>query len=801
MTVPGKLAIASTHLSNLDGADRAAIHESCLELEQQFFGQPRSSQDWAICLELVRIKRRYYGDKDTEKVFDRIVTEDLRMPCEGATADGLWSIWVLLGKRTPRVLEQSITYAEKLLLRYLDAWDGLYRAILSNLTGGPTTSALQIHQRLKKHFPPTKKDYTKLFYVVLQRHETMKTFASIYQDYPVHGLHSFIIQGLVSKNWFADAAHWHYLLLKAGDTPNNFGVLQRLLEHYSKIEDATEVGKLVKSLGRSGSWSEKTIDTYVRKGPVLGREMLNRALGQTFGIEPKPISDHFCARLFATKLFSVDMVISGLSAIGADRVGPASLREIAVRAHNLCQGHSLCQNLCSHLSMLQEAGISLDSSRYTRMLRASALSGNGKQLKFMVESDLHPDTFEDEALQERLLAMHERNQDRSKINRTLEILLFGLSNDKIPTKRANIMLRCSIALENKDSMNKLLMAMSRQGQRIDADSVIAFRKKYLTTRRITKRPPDRRHDREDLLMLINLMRSTMESSGGLLPIGAWREILRRLGMYGKLREYENLALWLAEKYRTNSTTKFADSPIDIDRQRTLKSLQSPQMFNSGVQAEPLPSDASAVVGSPHIDTGTLDILIPPFLEPSKPNPTSKSVAPRPIRPPEAERQPERHLLKLFNLSAQQAMIAWGFQAGIKNHPGLLRFASNKRLMRVDIHWSWGLRLLKVLQSRGVPVKDSDVKRACCYRLLQLFSTNLESDRVVNRRAKELNYWRAARSHKYSILEYVQKMRHIWGENLFSSQIPQDLLWEIRRSVKHDIARTEATARRISSTAH
>ena len=100
--------------------------------------------------------------------------------------------------------------------------------------------------------------------------------------------------------------------------------------------------------------------------------------------------------------------------------------------------------VCYHVDMLRDAGIPTDDSSYNRIIRTAAAGAQSQVLKSIVDCDLHPDTFEDANLQERLLASYCENGDHAQMERTFTILQSGVSEGSRQTQRMNLLLRCHV---------------------------------------------------------------------------------------------------------------------------------------------------------------------------------------------------------------------------------------------------------------------------------------------------------------------------------------------------------------------
>ena len=264
---------------------------------------------------------------------------------------------------------------------------------------------------------------------------------------------------------------------------------------------------------------------------------------------------------------------------------------------------------------------------------------------------------------------------------------------------------------------------------------------FLSTRRRGARPVDTPQEIDNLTLVINVMKMTLQT-GASLPMESWRELLRRLGMMGLLTQYSNLALWLVDWY--------ARLP--------------PSLSDLGLP------EARA--------TGSYDMTSPNFLERFEGPAPSRMLSPL-ASVSNAMLHQNRDLLVLFGRQAQQGIVAWGFQADIKRKPNLDKSRSG-RLIQFQSSWQWGLKFLKELEDRGVPIDKRNVAKACKMRLAQLFNTTRFSSRIINRRGKQLNDFRAGLMADYRYSTYVREMEEIWGQDLFADLGEHTIHWPVQR---------------------
>lgn len=687
----------------------------------------RDTTNWSKILDIIRDRRRHSRLYEAKMVFRKIVESKAVMPTEGMIATELWDHFIQILRTDSNGLLMVAEYAVRLRQRTGKAHGHLYSRLMAqtHVWRSPTL-AITLHGILKADFPPTLADYETLLRLSLRSgRESLAILEEIYKTNPVPFLYSLLVPKLCTQRMFEEAKRWHYLLLKNSDLPRSFHDCKRLLEYHALNKNDKIVADLVKSLAQHQVRFEQDVESFVRNNSIISREIMNRALGQAHGIAPKTLSDDFCARLFATRFFSVDIVISGLQAIGVTMLGSSSLRELVIR------DDYKCADVLLHIDKIEQAGILLQLLKFNSMIKEKAALGQSELLRSIVTSDLHPDTFEDMDLQERLLAMYCERNDHLQMQRTFAIIEFTIPKKWRKMQRANLLLRCHISLGNRAKVVSILESIQRNQHPLTPRSSRHFRRAYLTPRRRGVRSYGSWQEVQDLTLLINVMKMTLQS-GASIPLEAWREVLRRLGMMGLLARYRNLALWLVDWYTS----------LPGSSQRFPSRLQK-------VRFDGLPSSSTQLRAAPMplVDFDTHK------------NPAS-SMSNANVH--------HADLNILFGRQAQQGMVAWGFQAEVKRRPNLLQ-PHNARLPCSRTHWQWGLRLLKDLQNRGVLVHQAAVAKACKMRLAQLFNHSVISNKIANRRAKDLNDERSKVMAKYRYSNYVKEMEEIWGRDLFQSR--------------------------------
>jgi len=705
-------------------------HQS--DLEERLADIPKYAADWALWLELVRFRNRHYGLRGARVIFKEIFDRGLQLPIEKKIGNELWDMLLQSGFEDTQWLQEIVAYAVELRRTTEKCWARLYGSIVGHTLQLDQGTALRWHLQLKEDFPPTVEDYRYLFNNSIAGN-TIAQFMALYRDLPVIGMYATVVLELCKLQRYREAMKWHNLLCVHKDLPQDFNDIKPLLVYLAQTGDDRQTERVCRRLYDVQDWQSsipRKIREYVGEKEVLSRELMNRQLGEIHGVAPKQLTDGFCARLFATKLIGVNTIISGLQMMAVETIGPLSLREMASR--DRCDPATICQRL----GRLKDAGVSLDKSIFSIVLEKLAREGQRRHrlLKSVVECDLHPDTFEDLGLQERLLPEYYEKNDNVQIERTLTIITHRCTTEKHrDVRRWNVILRAHVTLRKADMVFSMLSTMQRKDIVLSARSSRHMRCEWLSERQRGYAA----QNTQELSVLIKASCMSMQS-GQYVPIIAWREIMRRLGMAGRLIEYENLTLWLTDFY------------LGISAPPSLQDFELPPITDKVPQAE---ADELARNSNPN---SPLKIL-------------------------------------LLNYAALQATVTWGFLHEVRTGPAnIKRGQRNLRNATQPQDWRWGLKLLFKVRERGVPIQKAAIARICRLRLEALFGSGV-SNRPINREAKWANDVRARADYRYRKAYYIRAMEKIWGKDLFRHQ-GQILEWRVAQSDRREIEAVEGPLR-------
>ncbi len=624
--------------------------------------------DFSLWLELLRFRRRHYGLDGLRVIWKEISRRGLQLPCQGAKADELWSSLLQLGFQFPKILKEIEIYAKKQRVLTGSSWPGLYLMILSYHLKLKPNHAYQWHAHLHTDFPPSVEQVAELFRQAVMNEAALGYFRRLYIELGIRSMYDIIIPAFCDREDYDSALKWHNLLIRKRDLPSDASISEPLLHHlavYGKPDHLVEITKEMVDAGVS--YAQRTRSTYKRI-PFISRELMNRQLGESHGVAPKVFSDEFCARLFATTMFTIDIVINGLCVLGVEAIGPLSLRELGSREK------SKPRAISSRIDQLISAGISIGNSTFSTLVRRLALEEKSDLLKDVLTCDLHPDAFEDCNLQESLLVSYHQAGHRRQMDRTLAILTVNSPHRTLATDHWNLLLRVYLTRRDLKGIQLTLETMRDMHLMVSSRSSSYVRLSMLSRRQTGKLP----YRSDDLPLVINIWRLILRL-GGMVPLTAWREVLKRLGMTGQLKHFEALSLWLANWY-SNPAARASEV-----------SLTSPDLEDREKPRSQVP-----VTLSPRHRLHPLRILFPTVM--------------------------------------QKAIVTWGFQRRVI---GQISMGSSSSRWIDKQSWTWGLHLLRKLSQCKVVIARPTVISICRQRLVALFGHGL-SKRKINRQARQVN---------------------------------------------------------------
>ena len=277
--------------------------------------------------------------------------------------------------------------------------------------------------------------------------------------------------------------------------------------------------------------------------------LMKRLLGRDAA--PVRFDDSFCARMFATRALHPSSIIQGLVMVGVNEIGPQAVRAMASRTLPL-------DELPMRFEELQAAGIALQSSIFSLALEKFAMEHKWHLVRSMLESDQHPDVFGDADIQRKLLEYYLDQKDFGQAQRALAILT--LFHNDPSTESWNLLLQIQIQRSGPKHITELLQDMHTRGIMLLPESINSL-KSLLRSRQIGRRPGlSIRGKFDDLRFVTRTFMAVLENGMGAISPSAWREITCRFGMLGRFRELRRLIFWLLCWYAPRGSRQFTQLP-------------------------------------------------------------------------------------------------------------------------------------------------------------------------------------------------------------------------------------------------
>jgi pentatricopeptide repeat protein len=693
--------------------------------------------DLNLWRQLLQYRIRTQGPGGAASIWHGMRARDVDLPTAGLQADIFWQTFL----RLPDLVTSVVDHAMDLKRRKNITYEPLYETIMAQQLEESAPQTMAWHGRLQEHYHIPSHALKALCIPAASSKASLDAFKKMYVE--VRGRSNFIYDAMITALWrrnkTKEAMDWHAFLVRYDDMPSVEMSRSSMMHEFRRFGGSLSLTRLLEiekklpepSRGKVRPVLEPASEAIANAPPIpelrFSREVMYSFIGQAHGIAPKHFSDEFCSRLFATRAFSISLVISCLNMFGVQTIGPLALREMASRAGG---PHAIT----AKINELRGAGIALGTDFFSKAVRRLARDNRGEILHSLLTSDQHPEVLEDMALQRELLASYIEQDDWLSVHRTLTLLTL-FHDDLAPQESWNILLRHYSRSRELEKVQQILEDMRINGVQVTAHSVRRIYTCCLIRRQAPRRPDETDiYNKEiDYLNVVTNIFFRIMDSGQLLPSRHWHELLKRYGMTGRFEEVAKLCLRLVRYYSPST---------DLDTTTDHQSFPS-------------------AVGSydPIVDGDDIDPRLATQLHPShRANP----------------------LRRIFSPAAVQAIISWGFKYGsrqLHDHPERMRIdmrsgkAKDKRKQVNDLHWPRhvappsprmtylrGVDLIGSLVENGVNVEVAVVRRAITLRLWQLFSP-FQSALKANIEAKALN--------PYSLEEIMSCLLDQWrGPPLF-----------------------------------
>ena len=674
--------------------------------------------------ELLDFRQRLYGAEGVKDIWHGIRKRSLQLPTKGDIADKLWTTFFTAAAADEELREDVWKYTRELFRETGHWWGGLYAALLSPLLSNNPQLAKLWASRLRNNNFTTKDSLKALIKPALSSLESIGAFKLLYIRHVDRNLYGTLIPALCDARMFQEALSFHYFLLRHGDLPHNTSEVDILAQNIALFSGQGTFDKFKQSLANI----ERPLPAPVVQSVTERRDETDSASsteGDYFRrwTSRKPISDATAARAFATRAISVHFIITGLISFNLESLGMLGMRELAARCTNVAE-------LSEHLHRLKHNGVAFQESIYIRLMQRLASERNQAMFESVLDSDQHPEVYDNRTMQLRLLEKYTKEQQWADAYRTLTVLT--VMYQAPPEQAWNIVLRGFMIKQNWNAINEVLEDMLQQGITVTEQTIRKSTFMLLPSRAPGKLPAPSLVSQEiDSLTFLTRMWLKILETGGYVPTYTWHHLLVLYGIQGRLAELEDLSLKLAHYYSSEahrvSKQSFMLETLDPMRRREKhQTLRRIQRFR-----------------------------------------------------PRGHQLSE--LLQIFTPAKQRAIIAWGFKTlGKNNTPRSLisatqlvptsnsvTLSSPAQTSSVDrpLQWDRGLRLLQTLRARGLPVHYNLLRSVTRQRLQVLFHPDYNTNKPENRIARQRNSW--------SLVAMIRHINEVVQGNLLN--LPERLL--------------------------
>lgn len=492
------------------------------------------------------------------------------LPVDGHLADTFWTILIHAAVKNKirashkKLLEEVIDHAEYLKASGLGQYRRLHTIVVGRFLRSPTHipkrggklpnkyTEYEWHRRIRDAGFCDAQSLAELTTDVVKSFSTNTAFAMwkrMYHDSENRNLYDSCMRTVLSQA-AGNAqliASWHMLFVSSGDLPG------------PELSSTRAVRYLSNALGSGGAEDASTRhhidleeleritiadrDAAVQSAsPLLSRASMSGFVGDVHGIKPKAISDQFCARMFATRSFSLETIIRGLALLGTEALGPMALRELAIRAASP-------EVFKERLADVRGAGMIISPSVYGHVLNTIVAHSQHDLFQALLDSDQHPESYEDQHTQETLFGNFLQAEQWS----LAYITLIGLSyKSNLRSDRAwNRLLQHYTKAQDHVEIVRIYSHMFSEQLAISSRS-LNFLGKYLLPTRSPSKPPMKSSNSpssefNSLNFVVNAHRYAA-SGGSYVAPARWTELLKRYGMAGDLTAIARLAPWLAQHY-------------------------------------------------------------------------------------------------------------------------------------------------------------------------------------------------------------------------------------------------------------
>ena len=584
-SLPSNAVDAGLTWEDLRDQARVEVESKSLTL---LVDQAAHRENWDLWVAILDFRHRTEGLAGVQAVWKGMRTRDVDLPVNGDVAAALWTTFIhatinsidpnVSGGRAARQNLQTLVlqYAIDLKARTGLQYHGLYKAFVGRWLRTLTQAARWWHQRLVSAGLADADDFATVaedFLFAQDPARAVKLFRQLYRAGSRRNLYdAFVGKGLEAGVRDAQLVKYHRFFLDNGDLPSretsHTPEFQRVISLDKEIPPQTKPSEVPLTVTAEQAHAAEDV-------PLISRESMSMIVGDAHGIKPKQVSDDFCAKLVATRAFSLEFIVKGLSFFGVTKLGPCTLREIAVRARNI-------ETYRETVGALKGEGIVLDDSPYTKLMSRVADEPRSILWEVLLASDQHPEEYGDAAIQEALLRTHLQHGKWPEVH--LRLTLLSILGTSASARGWNLTLQHYARATDDLGLLSTMRSMQAISVVPDVCTLTLLYRCVLWERRLGKRRTVRIGPFSPTHFVTNACVYVAEK-GHRVPPHLWVELLRRYGMDFRWNQLESLVRWLVNHYGLPPSTNMTENATlrqsqHFSRSDTLQRVFSPPMLRA-----------------------------------------------------------------------------------------------------------------------------------------------------------------------------------------------------------------------------
>ena len=553
----GGMVLEGNHNSRADFSELSyqADVSSGSKLGKLLVDVPDYQENARLWVEILRFRQRMHGFDGVSEVWQGMRMRNVDLPVEGPGADIMWTTLVhacIQKHEKPgriKLLWDIFEHAKELKERNGHRYKGLYKCLVGHYFLVRLEDVTIWHDRFVSAGLAGPEDVASVAVYAHLARVPESAFNTWIQIQPISDdthLYDSAIGHVLKLKRKQVALRWHKWLLRHRYAPSTEMFMRPDVQQLFAMDKDRSLAMRSANASRHTRPTAQTENSNATL-PRLTRESMNTIVGEVHGIQPKEISDTFCAKLFATRAFSLDLIIKGLSFLSIEQLGPLTIRELTVRAGSPLE-------FLNKLADLNKLGISLGKSVFARLVSKAAHSDDDRLWNALLESDQHPDVYGDAATQEALLKSFLQQQKLVQAHVALAALSF--THCGAYYRGWNRVLQYYVAQRDYPSILSTMKNIQSQDLSLTLHSLALLRRYLLPERRHGKRPVQFQEvETFNTLGLVTNASLHTARKGDFVPVNLWVELLKRYGMTKQWAATERLVLRLFDLYRRPTTPR------------------------------------------------------------------------------------------------------------------------------------------------------------------------------------------------------------------------------------------------------